>query len=173
MTWTWELYRDENDQIPLELLEYFWLMLEDHVKESALAAFKIPEYIPECRLTRQQSAKLTIRIKKLCDFYPRSLSDSEIDAFTEGFFELRLMGQGYSLRFFFVQKHPQTFVFLNVISKKYNGPTRDTDKALAIQRTQKVMQAAQKERQARKQAEQDSARNTTQDAPRGNKRKRT
>jgi phage-related protein len=144
MTWTWELYRDEDGEIPLDLLEYFWLMLEDHTKESALTAPKTPEYIPKCSLTRQQSAKLAIRIKKLCDFYPRSLSDSEIDAFTEGFFELRLMGQGYSLRFFFVQKHPQTFVFLNVISKKYNGPTRDTDKVLAIQRTHKVMQDAKK-----------------------------
>ena len=130
MLWTWTLYREDDHTIPETLLRAFYHLLDD----SLLPLLKNLTPL----LTEEQSISLRTKIRKLCDFYPTSLSSGDIDRFDDGFFELRLIGRGYSYRFFFVQTSPQTFLFLDVISKKYSGSTRKTDLVVTRQRLTKL-----------------------------------
>jgi len=153
MTWTWELYRDENDEISTELLEYFWLLLSEEQKA------KYTSKQLECLLTREESVALKKRIEKLGAFYPRSLSDGQIDHFVKNnFYELRLIRGDSSFRFFFVQKHPQTFVFVDAIVKKYSGSTRKGDRKRAGERAKQVHAMASTDRKERRVEEGKAAR---------------
>ncbi|GAA5513053.1 hypothetical protein Dcar01_01779 [Deinococcus carri] len=130
MPWTWKLFGADECKIPEDLLRAFYHLLEDPI-------IPLREGLDPL-LTTDQSISLRTKIRKLCDFYPGSLSSDEIDRFDDGFYELRLMGRGYSYRFFFVQTSPQTFLFLDVISKKYNGKTRKSDLATTRARLKQV-----------------------------------
>jgi phage-related protein len=130
MVWTWQLYRDEEGEIPDELISAFYYLLEDSLDS-------LKEGIDPA-LSEQQSSSLRVKIKKLCDFYPKSLSSDDIDSFDDGFYELRLIGKGYSYRFTFMQISPQVFLFLDAFMKNYSGSTRKKDLAATRYRFNKI-----------------------------------
>ncbi|GGJ55123.1 type II toxin-antitoxin system RelE/ParE family toxin [Deinococcus roseus] len=138
-TWVWELYRDANGDIPQELQEHFYQLLKEK-----------PQGIKPS-LSDKQANILRTDIKFLCDFHPASLSHKMIDYFKEdGFFELKFIHDNLCYRYTFTMKDPQTFVFLDVFEKRYNGATKDRDKARTIKRLGELRSKIKAEKAAQK-----------------------
>lgn len=121
-TWVWELFRDTNGNIPTELQQHFYHLLS--VKPTGI----------QSALTEKQAATLQRKVKFLCEKYPASFGTDHVDHFDDGFYELRFIHDGLSYRYTFAMKNPQTFVFLDVFEKRYNGATKSRDKARTIKR---------------------------------------
>ncbi|NER01868.1 MAG: hypothetical protein F6K17_04070 [Okeania sp. SIO3C4] len=129
MTWNWELYLDETEKIPKDLLGFFVRLISN--KE------KYPD-LPKPKLTAAETKRLQVNLKYLCDKGLASLLRDNFDKLEDDLYEFKLTKSKHNPRFILTTVSPQKFVILHAFKKKYNGAIRDQDKQIARQRLENL-----------------------------------
>jgi phage-related protein len=127
MSWTWELYQDNNGDIPKDLLAFFVGLMPEGEKSPDL---------PESVLTPAESKRLQVNLGYLCDRGLASLTSGIFEKLEDDLYELRMTKSTHNPRFVVTTLVPQRFVILHAFMKKYDGGIRDRDLLPARQRLQ-------------------------------------
>ncbi|GGA23715.1 type II toxin-antitoxin system RelE/ParE family toxin [Okeania sp. KiyG1] len=129
MTWNWELYLDETEKIPKDLLAFFVRLIPEEEKSPDL---------PKPKLTEAETKRLQVNLKYLCDKGLASLSRDNFDKLEDDLYEFKLTKSKHNPRFILTTLTPQRFVILHAFKNKNNGAIKEKDKLIARQRLENL-----------------------------------
>ncbi|NEO51744.1 MAG: hypothetical protein F6K24_15365 [Okeania sp. SIO2D1] len=129
MKWTWELYLDETENVPKNLLTFFVRLIPEEEKSPDL---------PKPKLTEAETRRLQVNLKYLCEKGLASLTRDNFDKLEDDLYEFKLTKSIHNPRFILTTLTPQRFVILHAFKKKNNGAIKEKDKLIARQRLENL-----------------------------------
>ena len=136
MTWDWEIYQDDNGEIPKDLLAFFIQLIPEAEK---------PDNLPKPILSAAESRRLQVNLEYLRRRGLASLNSGTFEKLEDDLYELRLITSEHNPRFILTTATPKRFIVLHAFCKKYKSAIRDRDKNPARSRLRELKQREKNE----------------------------